>query len=79
MTQILDPGQATEWTCATLDDVLRIAAARWPERHALDGPDGRLTFQELNTRVTAAAAALAAAGLERGDRFALVLPGGAAA
>jgi amino acid adenylation domain-containing protein len=75
MTQTLDSSAA----CATLDDVLRVAAAQWPHRPALDGPAGPLTFRDLDSRVTAAAGGLVAAGLRRGDRLALVVPGGPAA
>ena len=75
MTQTL----STTPTCTTLDEVLRAAAARWPRRTALAGPGGQWTFQQLDDRVTAAAAALTAAGVRRGDRLALVMSAGTGA
>lgn len=56
-----------------LDD----AAARWPDREALVEPGGRHTFAALAARSHAVAAALADAGVGRGDTVAWTLPNGA--
>ena len=55
---------------------LRRAAARWPDHAALvfDETGETLTFSTLAARVDRVAAALAAAGIERGDRVAIMLP-----
>ena len=44
------------------------AARRFPDRVAVDGPTGSLTFAELGDRVVRLANALLALGLEPGDR-----------
>ncbi|CAN5659190.1 hypothetical protein BH11ACT8_BH11ACT8_20020 [soil metagenome] len=56
----------------TLGDVPRRTAARVPDRVAIIDGDTRLTFAELEDRVERAAGALAAAGLGKGDRLALL-------
>ncbi|MHB8875709.1 MAG: AMP-binding protein [Myxococcaceae bacterium] len=53
-----------------LDD----AARRWPNRIALDFLGGETTYAEAAQAVSRAAGMLAAAGVRRGDRVALVLP-----
>ena len=55
---------------------LRRAAARWPDRSALvsDETGESLTFSRLVTRVDRFAAALAGAGIGRGDRVGIMLP-----
>ena len=55
---------------------LRRAAARWPDRTALvfDETGESLAFSALAARVDRVAAALAGAGIERGDRVAIMLP-----
>ncbi|MHA7135057.1 AMP-binding protein [Oerskovia turbata] len=50
------------------------AAARWPDRVAVDFFGSTLTFARLAEQVDRAASALAALGVRRGDRIALVLP-----
>ena len=52
------------------------AAARWPDRAALvfDETGETLTFSALAARVDRVAAALAGAGIGRGDRVAIMLP-----
>lgn len=63
----------------TLDELLRAAAARWPDRPALEAPSATLTYAELDAAVTAAAGGLADAGARPGDRVALALAHDAAA
>ena len=55
---------------------LRRAATRWPDRAALvfDETGETLTFSALAARVDRVAAALAGAGIGRGDRVAIMLP-----
>ena len=55
---------------------LRRAAARWPDHAALvfDETGETLTFSTLAARVDRVAVALAGAGIERGDRVAIMLP-----
>jgi long-chain acyl-CoA synthetase len=52
---------------------LRHAASTAPDRAALRGHGGQLTYRELDERVDAAAAALQARGVGPGERVALVL------
>jgi D-alanine--poly(phosphoribitol) ligase subunit 1 len=55
-----------------LGDLVRAAAANWPDRPAVhDGRDG-LTFAELERRARALAAALTARGVRPGDRVAVL-------
>ena len=65
-------------TEAVLDllTALQRAAARWPYRAALvlDETGETLTFSALAARVDRVAAALAGAGIKRGDRVAIMLP-----
>lgn len=49
-------------------------ARRVPHRTALVGPAGRRSYAELDARVNRTANALAAAGLRKGDRLALMSP-----
>lgn len=53
-----------------LADLLRDAAARWPDHEALvfDATDERLTFAEFDRRTETIARALIAAGIAAGDR-----------
>ena len=55
---------------------LRRAASRWPDRPALlfDETGESLSFSELAVRVDRVAAALARAGIRRGDRVGIMLP-----
>ena len=57
----------------TLAGALSAAAATHAERVAVRHDDAQLTYAELQARVDAAAAALAAGGVGRGDRVALML------
>ncbi|MET7834688.1 amino acid adenylation domain-containing protein [Micromonospora sediminicola] len=56
----------------TLDEVLRGGATAWPDRPALVGEAVRLSYAELDARVDALASALVEAGLEPGDRAAVM-------
>lgn len=58
----------------TVADVLDRGCARGPERLALVGRHGRLTYAELDAAANRAAQALAAAGVGPGDRVAACLP-----
>lgn len=60
----------------TLDTDVEEAALRDPERVALVAPDARLTYADLAERSARAAAGIAASGIARGDRVAVVLPNG---
>ncbi|HET6691224.1 MAG TPA: class I adenylate-forming enzyme family protein [Miltoncostaeaceae bacterium] len=60
----------------TLDIDVEAAALRHPERLALTVPEGRLTYGDLAERSDRAAAGLAASGIARGDRVAVLLPNG---
>ncbi len=61
-------------TGRTLDDDLRAAAARDPDRAALITPSGRVSYAELDRLVDGLTAGLRELGVERGDRVAIVLP-----
>src|SRR5438034_9416522 len=62
---------------ATLLSVLEAGRATDPAIIVPDGP--RLSYRDLREQVTRTGDALAAWGLERGDRVAMVLPNGAEA
>ena len=54
---------------------LEASALRWPDRPAIVGPDGRsVTYAELDRQADRVAGFLAARGVARGDRVAVVLP-----
>ncbi|MFC4587071.1 non-ribosomal peptide synthetase [Sphaerisporangium corydalis] len=55
-------------------DRLRAVVAAHPRRVAVRGPDGDLTFAELDERVAGLAGALRAAGVGRGTRVGVCLP-----
>ena len=59
-------------TAAVAGDLPRRTAQRVPDKLAIVDGDKRLTFAELDASVDRAAAALAAAGLGKGDRLALL-------
>jgi o-succinylbenzoate---CoA ligase len=59
-----------------IDAWLPRAAAQRPEHPALVAADETLTYAELHARARDAAAALAARGVERGNRVAVALPPG---
>jgi acyl-CoA synthetase (AMP-forming)/AMP-acid ligase II len=54
--------------------ILEEQAARAPDRAAIIGPAGQITFRELERLVTRLAGALARRGLARGDRVAVLVP-----
>lgn len=56
----------------TISDILARTAARHPERDAIVYAGERTTYGELNEAVSRSAAALAARGLSKGDRVALL-------
>jgi HIP---CoA ligase len=59
----------------TIPAAVTRAAGLFGERTAISEPDGpRLSYRELSERVTGVAAALAAAGIEAGDRVAIWAP-----
>src|SRR5512144_2081045 len=58
------------------DQWLARAAARRPDRVAIEAPGARLTYAELSARAQAGAASLGARGVRPGDRVALALPAG---
>lgn len=58
----------------TVAQALRYNACRVPRREALVTPGLRQTYAELDARVNQFARALAAAGLKKGDRLALMSP-----
>ncbi|MEM9707121.1 MAG: AMP-binding protein, partial [Pseudomonadota bacterium] len=58
----------------TIPGVLSKAAQTWPDRPALIDGDQRYSFATLDEAVDGAARAMCAAGLEKGDRFAIWAP-----
>lgn len=56
-----------------LQDALKTAADRWPERHAIDFYDYELTFRELDDLARRAAKGLRDLGVERGTHVGLHL------
>ena len=60
----------------TLNDLLDAAAARRPRSGGLLTPGERLSYRDLRLQVLHVAAGLHAAGIDRGDRVALVLRNG---
>jgi amino acid adenylation domain-containing protein len=57
-----------------LHELVREQARRSPELLAVSGPDGQLTYGELDRQANALASVLAARGVRPGDRVALCLP-----
>src|SRR5262249_32764974 len=57
-----------------LGDILAITAVHRPERAATHFLGAELTFRDLKERSDALAASLAAAGIAKGDRVAIMLP-----
>ncbi|MFX6872959.1 AMP-binding protein, partial [Acinetobacter baumannii] len=54
----------------TFDGFISFWAEDRPDRMALDGPDARLTYGELEATTAAIVAALADLGVHKGDRVA---------
>jgi L-proline---[L-prolyl-carrier protein] ligase len=57
-----------------LHELVRRQAGRSPERLAVMGPDGHLTYGELDSKADALASVLAGRGVRPGDRMAVWLP-----
>src|SRR5689334_21954433 len=57
----------------TLDRIVHRNAARFPARTALIADERTQTWSQVNARVDAAAAALAEAGVNAGDRVAVLM------
>ncbi len=55
---------------------IHLAAAKHPDRIAIEGPERSLTYAELSAEAISAARALGRLGLEPGSRVALALPAG---
>ncbi len=62
-----------------LDELLRRSSARRPGALAVRGPDGDLSYADLDARANRVARALQGAGVRPGDRVAIWLPKGAEA
>ncbi|WP_019885063.1 AMP-binding protein [Streptomyces purpureus] len=73
LSQLTDAQRAPIAPPATVVHAFRAAAARAPERTALAYFDGRLTYRETDTLSDAVAGHLAARGVARGDRVAVML------
>lgn len=71
------PAGAGDWAeVLPVGDVLARAAARWPDRVAVDLPEGRFTTAELQAAVLDTARSLLALGVRPGDRVGVLLPNG---
>lgn len=66
--------QAGYWQGKALDSILREAAERWPDKPAVVDSTGSHTFAELDALADRIGAALAARGINPGDRFLVQLP-----
>jgi O-succinylbenzoic acid--CoA ligase len=66
---------AAEVTVSGVSFWVHAAAAKRPDRIAIEGPQRSLTYAELSAAAAGAAGALAGLGVARGDRVALALPG----
>lgn len=55
------------------DEILRNAAARWPDKEAIVWRGGTLTFRELDSLANALANGLRGLGIRKGDRVALYM------
>ncbi len=62
------------WAGEPLDEILRSAAARWPDSPAVIDDGIRLTYAELDRRADAAATGLLALGISEGDSVLVQLP-----
>src|SRR3989304_972822 len=63
-------------------EILGVAASRWPDRVALIGDWGQMTFRELEARAARVAAGLARLGVRAGERGGYMMnnhPGGGVA
>ncbi|WP_319435930.1 (2,3-dihydroxybenzoyl)adenylate synthase [Mycobacterium sp. RTGN5] len=66
--------EAGYWTGQPLDEILRTAAARWPDHPAVVDDRDSLTYAELDQRADAAAAGLRTVGIGDGQVVLLQLP-----
>jgi long-chain acyl-CoA synthetase len=62
---------ALDYPAGPVDELLRRAARQWPERIAISGRDGPVTFAELDAAADRAAAAISALAAGPGHRVAL--------
>ncbi|MFF3429460.1 non-ribosomal peptide synthetase [Streptomyces sp. NPDC002602] len=67
------PGPVPAATGTTVVDLLRAQAARTPHAVALDGPEGEVTYAELDRRSDAVARELAGRGIVREDLVGLIV------
>ncbi len=65
------------WGTSTLSDAIRANANRWPAHVAFIDDDGPTTWAAYDRRATELAASFVHAGLQPGDRVAVLLPDGA--
>ncbi|MCW8907810.1 MAG: long-chain fatty acid--CoA ligase [Sedimenticola sp.] len=61
----------TAQSIPSIPEMMRATAQRYPDHPAILFPDHQVSFSEVNRRSDAMAAALAAQGVEKGDRVAL--------
>jgi O-succinylbenzoic acid--CoA ligase len=66
---------AAEVTVSGVSFWVHAAAAKHPDRIAIEGPERSLTYAELSSAAAGAEGALAGLGVAPGDRVALALPG----
>lgn len=64
------------WIGQPLDEILRSAAQRWPDRLAVIDDSTRLTYAELDLRADAAAVGLLSLGIGEGHSVLVQLPNG---
>ena len=57
----------------TLHSLLTSSARQWPDALAVDGPDQRLTYQQLDAQSNGFASLLQEYGVQRGDRVGIWL------
>src|SRR4026207_1757385 len=67
---------ALNYPTVPLHDVMRVTAARFPDRPAITFKDAVMTFAEFDRESNRLANGLARLGLTAGDRIALYLPNG---
>ncbi|SFL32914.1 non-ribosomal peptide synthetase [Streptomyces pini] len=71
---LLAAGAPSAPSAACLHDLIALRAARTPDATALDGPDGTLTYRQVEERANRLAHHLRALGTGRGDVVAVALP-----
>ena len=60
-----------DWECFTFDEALRESARRFPDKRALVGRGGELSYAEFDRAATELALGLAGQGIGRGDQVAI--------